>query len=256
VSDDELEAPEAAPQSSGQAPPSLDYVPGPENPPSPDYVPGSEYPEGGSRRGPEEDPVGYPTDGGDDDEDDEEDEEEEEHLAMADYTTLPAVGPVPSAEDTEAFETGETAPTPPSPPTHTSPTYSKAPIGYKAAMIRSRATSPPHVPSHRLYKARILSPPLPLPSLPLPLPTPSSPLLLPASDRREDVPEADVPPRKRLCFTASAPRFKVGRVWDDMVGDMEGRAPTTLEELSQRVTDLAATLARDTREMYVRFEDA
>nr|GEW80084.1 hypothetical protein [Tanacetum cinerariifolium] len=38
-------------------------------------------------------------------------------------------------------------------------------------------------------------------------------------------------------------------VWLDMVGDMEGRAPTTLEELSQRVTDLAATLARDTHGM-------
>ncbi|GKG53354.1 hypothetical protein Tco_0552622, partial [Tanacetum coccineum] len=35
-----------------------------------------------------------------------------------------------------------------------------------------------------------------------------------------------------------------------------GRAPTTLEDLSQRVTDLAATLATDTHEMYVRFEIA
>ncbi|GJY80093.1 hypothetical protein Tco_0492844 [Tanacetum coccineum] len=43
---------------------------------------------------------------------------------------------------------------------------------------------------------------------------------------------------------------------DDMVGDKDERAPTTLKELSQRVTNLAATLARDTREMYVRFEDA
>ncbi|GKF48462.1 hypothetical protein Tco_0141713, partial [Tanacetum coccineum] len=50
--------------------------------------------------------------------------------------------------------------------------------------------------------------------------------------------------------------YGITDVWDDMVGDMEERAPTTLEELSQRVTDLAATLARDTHEMYVRFEDA
>ncbi|GKC01215.1 putative reverse transcriptase domain-containing protein [Tanacetum coccineum] len=39
-----------------------------------------------------------------------------------------------------------------------------------------------------------------------------------------------------------------------MVGDLEERAPTTLEELSQRVTYLAVTLARDTHVMYVRFE--
>ncbi|GKG29657.1 hypothetical protein Tco_0419555, partial [Tanacetum coccineum] len=30
----------------------------------------------------------------------------------------------------------------PSPPTHTSPTYGEAPLGYRAAMIRSRAVSP------------------------------------------------------------------------------------------------------------------
>ncbi|GKC12760.1 hypothetical protein Tco_1009542 [Tanacetum coccineum] len=135
---------------------------------------------------------------------------------------------------------------------------------------------------------------------PLPLPAPSLPLLLLTTNHREDVPGANVPPQKRLCLTAPAPRFEVGDssaavaarqpgldvthatdysfvntmdvtpgrpmsrevgygitdVWDDMVGDMEGRAPTTLEELSQRVTDLAATLARDTHEMYVQFEDA
>ncbi|GJW59852.1 hypothetical protein Tco_0109187 [Tanacetum coccineum] len=45
VSDDELEAPNAAPHSPGQAPPSPDYVPGPEHPPSPDYVLGPEKPE-------------------------------------------------------------------------------------------------------------------------------------------------------------------------------------------------------------------
>ncbi|GJU77982.1 hypothetical protein Tco_1275052, partial [Tanacetum coccineum] len=41
VSDEEPEAP----QSPGQAPPSPNYVPGPEHPPSPDYVPGPKEPE-------------------------------------------------------------------------------------------------------------------------------------------------------------------------------------------------------------------
>ncbi|GJS31030.1 hypothetical protein Tco_0491650 [Tanacetum coccineum] len=45
VSDDELEAPMEASQSLRHAPPSLDYVPGPEHPPSLDYVPGPEEPE-------------------------------------------------------------------------------------------------------------------------------------------------------------------------------------------------------------------
>ncbi|GKD03314.1 hypothetical protein Tco_1178288, partial [Tanacetum coccineum] len=96
-------------------------------------------------------------------------------------------------------------------------------------MIRSRAASPPPVPSPRLRRARISvqpqtpmaaatesliaaipSPPLPLPSPPLPLPAPSSPFLLPATDRRKDVSEADVSPQKRLCLTALASRFEVG----------------------------------------------
>ncbi|GKB59860.1 hypothetical protein Tco_0916046 [Tanacetum coccineum] len=116
----------------------------------------------------------------------------------------------------------------------------------------------------------------------------------------EDVLEADVPPRKRLCLTVSTPRFEVGEslaaaaarqlgldvthttdygfvdtvdatrgclmtrevgygitdVWDDMVRDIEETSPSTLEADNQRVADLATTLAQDTHEIYVQFEDA
>ncbi|GJS60795.1 hypothetical protein Tco_0655579 [Tanacetum coccineum] len=103
-----------APQSPKQAPPSPDYVPGPEHPPSPDYVPGLEYPEyvapsddeipvedqplladasptalssgyvadfdpsEDPKEDPEEDPADYPTDGGDDDEEEEESSEDDD----------------------------------------------------------------------------------------------------------------------------------------------------------------------------------
>nr|GEW52466.1 hypothetical protein [Tanacetum cinerariifolium] len=108
-----------------QAPPSPDYIPGPEEPeqapPSPDYVPGLEhvddeispeyvpesdfeaYPEDDDDEDPEEDPVDYLADGGDDgddeeesSEDDEDDDmdieadEEEEHPAPADPIVLPS----------------------------------------------------------------------------------------------------------------------------------------------------------------------
>ncbi|GJU16073.1 hypothetical protein Tco_1144039 [Tanacetum coccineum] len=209
---------------------------------SPGYIADSdpeEDPEEDPEDDPEEDPADYPIDGGDteeeesfednvnDEEEDEafeeeeDDEEEEEHLAPADSSTVPIDDSVPSAEDTEAFETDESAPTPPpprlrrarisirpqtpmavttkalivtipspplplpSPPTH-SPTYAKALLGYIAAMIQSRAASL------------------------LPLHAPLSPLPLPATNRREDVPEADVPHQKRLCLTALTPRFEVG----------------------------------------------
>ncbi|GKF88692.1 hypothetical protein Tco_0259569, partial [Tanacetum coccineum] len=124
-----------------QAPPSPDYVHGPEEtkqaPPSPDYspdyVPESDPeadPEEDDDEDPEEDPVDYPADGRDDgddeegssedDEDDDmdieaDDEEEEEHLAPADsiVVALSATDKPPSTEETEPFKTNESAATPP-----------------------------------------------------------------------------------------------------------------------------------------------
>ncbi|GKG09185.1 hypothetical protein Tco_0337931, partial [Tanacetum coccineum] len=77
-------------------------------------------------------------------------------------------------------------PLPPSPPTYTSPPYAEAPFGYKATRIRLRAESP------------------------LPLPASSSHFPGPTADREEVVPEADLPPRKRLCLTAPTPRLDIG----------------------------------------------
>ncbi|GKE03412.1 hypothetical protein Tco_1395430 [Tanacetum coccineum] len=67
----------------------------------------------------------------------------------------------------------------PSPPTHTSPTYAEAPLGYRAVGIRLRVASlvPLHVPS---------------------------------TSHKADIPEADIPPQKRLCLTTPTPRFEVG----------------------------------------------
>ncbi|GJY91410.1 hypothetical protein Tco_0506606 [Tanacetum coccineum] len=176
------------------------------------------------------------------------DDEEEEHLAPVDPIAVasPAVVLVLFAEETEPLETDESAaippppppvyrttfrisvrtqtpipfpsevevarllslPTPPpslltplssplpyipspplplpSPPTHSSPTYTEAPLGYRAAKIQLRAASP------------------------LPSPTPSLPLLLPSTARRADIPEADIPPWKRLLLIAPTLRFEFG----------------------------------------------
>ncbi|GJZ66305.1 hypothetical protein Tco_0623001 [Tanacetum coccineum] len=126
------------------------------------------------------------------------DDEDEEHLAPADSTAIasPDVDPVPSAEETESFETNESAATPPPPPAYRTtsriPTYADAPLGYRAAEIQLRATSP------------------------LPLPAPSSLLPLPTTRHKEDVPESDVPPRKRVCLTAPTPRFEVKESFADV----------------------------------------
>ncbi|GKB48293.1 putative reverse transcriptase domain-containing protein [Tanacetum coccineum] len=89
-------------------------------------------------------------------------------------------------------------------------TATEALIAAVAAALPSSSPLPSSLTPLSSPFPHIPSPPLPLPSPPLPLLAPSSPLLLPATDRMEDVLEADVPPRKRLCLTSPAPRFEVG----------------------------------------------
>ncbi|GJZ67903.1 hypothetical protein Tco_0631143 [Tanacetum coccineum] len=141
-----------------QAPPSPDYVSGPEEPeqepPLPVYVPyvpeptypefmppeeesdPEEDPEEDDYEDPEEDPADYPADGGDDGDDEDEssdddkdddvdieedeEEEDEEQLAPVDSSTiaLPAVDHAPSTEETEPFETDEYVAIPPPHPTY------------------------------------------------------------------------------------------------------------------------------------------
>ncbi|GJX41894.1 hypothetical protein Tco_0256884 [Tanacetum coccineum] len=212
------------------------------------------------------------------------------------------------------------SPVPVSPlPLPASPTY---PLGYRAAMIRLRAEAPstshplplpsPIVlprtrasvammraaaPSTYILASRSEAPPSETPPLlPIPLPTPSPPLLLPSTDRRADVREACLPPRKRLCF-AFGPRYEVGEsssaptarpdgdfrryygfiatlddeimrdlerdvgygitdTWDEMLVGMLGAPVNDETELSRRVTDLVTTMRQDTDEIYEILDDA
>ncbi|GJR54699.1 hypothetical protein Tco_1405220 [Tanacetum coccineum] len=173
-----------------QAPPSPDYVPGPEEPkqapPSPDYVPGPKHtddeivaedqpgaedasptaqspdyvpesdpeadPEEDDDEDPEEDPVDYSADGGDDgdDEDEPSEEDEDDDVDMVADMGLRGGGGVPAALPT-------------------------------------------------LYQS----------PLPISVPTSSPPLLLPFASRREDKPEVTLPPRKRLGIPLG-PGYEVG----------------------------------------------
>nr|GEV17518.1 putative reverse transcriptase domain-containing protein [Tanacetum cinerariifolium] len=220
----------------------------------------------------EDGPTDYPADEGDDDdlsrddahdEDEEEaseEDEEDEHLAPADSTAVSStVDLVPSAEETEPFETDESAAIPPPSPAYRTTARmsirAQAPIPFpseaEAVGIWLRAASP--LPSHTLPPSHYL---LPLPSPPLP---PPSSALLPPVDRREEVPEADLPPQKRLCLTAPTPRevrFGITDTWDELVDAIQEGAPTTLEGVNARVTELAETHERDTRDLYAHLEDA
>ncbi|GKC64048.1 hypothetical protein Tco_1096646 [Tanacetum coccineum] len=223
---------------------------------------------------PKEDHADYPADGGDDDdepsdddddtddedeeafEDEDDDEEEEEHLAPADSSVVPVVDPTrlrrarktvrlepPMSPSMEArIAEYAAAPAPPSPPPSPlspwSPPLSQIPLP-PLPPPPSSPHLPPPVPTL-----------LPLPSSPLP-PLLVSLFIPPPVDRMEDIPEAELPPCKRLCSTAPTSRD----VWVDPTEAVEEVAPTTLEGVNARVTELAAVQEQDTQDIYAVIED-
>nr|GEZ30732.1 hypothetical protein [Tanacetum cinerariifolium] len=176
-----------------EAPPSPDYIPGPEAPPSPDYIPGPEYleylPPADDVFPAKEQPLpaavsptfespGYITDSepemepeeedGDDEKSKGDSIDEEEHLAL----TVPApalhssISASEDSDQTEPFEEGETAATPP-------------PSAYRVA---ARIYVQPHIPMpfHSESKVeRLLAIPIPSVSPVSPTSYPLPPFLMP-----------------------------------------------------------------------------
>ncbi|GJU69943.1 hypothetical protein Tco_1256202 [Tanacetum coccineum] len=198
------------------APPSPDYVPGPEHPPSPVYVPEPEYPEYLVPSGdeapiedqplsadalptalssgyvadsdpdedpevdPEEDHADYPVDrwdgddetSDDDDDDDDKDEEASEDEEEEEHLALANSSVVPVVNPVPSVGDTKAFETNESAPTPRSP-QTKGTIWYRAAGIRIRA-------------------------------------LLSCTSHRTNIPEAEMSPRKRACFTTPAPGVEVG----------------------------------------------
>ncbi|GJZ12190.1 hypothetical protein Tco_0546949 [Tanacetum coccineum] len=264
-----------------QVPPSPDYIPGPEEPQSPPpldfplptaasptadspgYVPESDPEEELEEddEDPEEDPADYPSDRDDDDDDedkDEDEEEEEEHLALAD-----SVPPVYRMTARISIRDEPSISLPP-----------------REEVERLLAlTTPPPSPLTPLLSPL---PPIPSPPLPIPSPPPDIPIHI-------ETPESCLPLRKRLHFASPTPSYEVGEssaagaarqdrpaitrddpysitsreldygitdTWDDLVGAIEEIAPTTLEGVNQRVTNLSTTVEQETTIMYDMMEDA
>ncbi|GJU44097.1 hypothetical protein Tco_1201363 [Tanacetum coccineum] len=263
----------------------------------------------------EDGPVDYPMDGGDNgddgydgddddddssgddarDEDDEDEEEEEEHLAPADSTVVPADGPVSPPEGTE----------PVIPPPSTDITVgaritvrpqasvtlpSEAEVERLLAMT-TPSPSPPislSPPSAGERLARCMAPPAHSPPLPPSLYIP------PPVDRRDDIPESEQPPRKRLHMSTICSRYEIGEsstarpargqgidygfvstvdaeerrqgirdvgygirdTWVDPAEAIPEIAPMTVEEVNTRVVGLAELHERDTQDLYALLEDA
>ncbi|GJY31127.1 putative reverse transcriptase domain-containing protein [Tanacetum coccineum] len=240
----------------------------------------------------EDGPVDYPMDRGDDGDDDdgdssgddaddeeedkEDEEEEEEHLAPADSAVIvPIVEPISSPEGTE----------PVIPPPSTDITTTEARITFR---LHASISLPPEAEVERLLAMTtpspsppiLLSPPsarerlariastqalidavtIALPSPPLP-PLPPSLYIPPPVDHRDDVPESELPPRKRLCLSTLGSRYEIGesstaRPIEDPEEAVPEITPMTVGEVNTRVTELAELHERDTQDLYALLEDA
>nr|GEW63441.1 hypothetical protein [Tanacetum cinerariifolium] len=239
----------------------------------------------------EDGPVDYPMDGGDDgddddgdssgddaddeDEDEDEGDEEEEHLAPADSAVV-----IP--DDELVSPPKGTDPVIPPPSTDTATTGARITIQLQAAIsfppvaeverLLAMPTSLPSPltslspPSTRERLARCIAPgSLSSPPLPPPIHMP------PPVDRRDDIPETEMPPRKRLCLStlgsstlnAEARRRGIGEVgygirdtWIDPVEIIPQIALITMREVNTRVTELVELHEHDTQDLYALLEDA
>nr|GEV24405.1 hypothetical protein [Tanacetum cinerariifolium] len=248
-------------------------LPAEEQPLSPIVSPNAESPGYVAESDPEEDPkeyeedetedglVDYPMDGGDDgddddsdssrydaDDEDEDEEEEEEHLASADSAVvIPLMSLLPHLREQS--------------PSYHHPPLTPLPLELGLLSDRERL-------ARCTATAALPSPPLP-PSL-----------YLPPVDHRDDILESKQPPRKRLCLSTLGSRYEVGEsstkgrgidygfadtveaemrhrgirevgygirdTWIDPEEAVPEMAPTTLEKVNTRVTELAELHEHDT----------
>ncbi|GKC12586.1 hypothetical protein Tco_1009368 [Tanacetum coccineum] len=120
------------------------------------------------------------------DDEDADEEDEEEHIAPADSIVfIPIVEPVSPPEGTEPVE-----------------------VERLLAMTTPSPSPPISLIQHPLQESALLVTTA-LPSPPLPL-LPPSLYIPPPIDHRDDVPESELPPRKRLCLSTLDSRYEIG----------------------------------------------
>nr|GFA02402.1 hypothetical protein [Tanacetum cinerariifolium] len=215
-----------------EAPPSPDYIPGPEAPPSPDYIPWPEYPEYLSPADDvlpaEEQPLpaavsptaefpGYITDPEpemepkEEDGDDEKSEEDSIEYPTRDGDDLSEADADDEdgeeSSDSEEEEEEHLAPTVPALALH-SPIPASEDFDETEPFEEGKTAATPPPFGYRVAGTTDRTPLL----LPIPLPTSSFPLplLLPSISGSESTPEADMPLWKRACFTTPTGGYEVG----------------------------------------------
>ncbi|GKD32620.1 hypothetical protein Tco_1248129, partial [Tanacetum coccineum] len=102
-----------------------------------------------------------------------------------------------------------------------------------------------------------------LPSPPLP-PLPPSLYIPPPVDCRDDIPEFEQPPYKRLCLSTLSSRYEgirdvgygIRDTWVDPTEAVPKITPMTVGEVNTRVTELAELHEHDTQDLYALLEYA
>nr|GEV56988.1 hypothetical protein [Tanacetum cinerariifolium] len=175
----------------------------------------------------EEDPEEYEDDETDDaddeDEDEEEEEEEEEHLAPADFTVfIPTIELVSPPVGTE--------PVIPPPSIDTTTTGARITVRLQAAI-----SLPPEAATLWMVSTQALIDVVTF-ALPSPPPPPLPPPLYipPLVDRRDDILETEMPPRKRSCLFALGYRYEIGESSTTRLTREDAQDSRT--RISQRVT--------------------
>nr|GEZ48818.1 hypothetical protein [Tanacetum cinerariifolium] len=222
------------------APPSPDYIHGPEEPeqapPSPDYILGPEH--ANDEIVAEDQPYA----------------EDASPIAQSPEISIPAPVPMPAWTDSEVVRLLAISFPPASP-------------------LSLWSSPPPQIPFPPLPP--ILSPPSPVLS-PTPPPSPiheatstshSPPLQLPSASRREDRPEVTLPPRKRLdialvpdtreimCDPEREVGYGITDSWDEIVKTLQGAPVSTDTELGGYVREFETRVRQDTDEIYMRLDD-
>ncbi|GKE63968.1 hypothetical protein Tco_1514335, partial [Tanacetum coccineum] len=286
------------------APPSPDYIPGLEDPQTlpvpqdedeheflaeeqplpPVDSPTAESPGYVTESDPEEDPedyeddetedglVDYPMDGGDDGDDDNGDLSGDDADAPADSTIVIPV-------DEHVFPPEGTKPITPPPFTDIT---SRARITVRPQIpislppeaeverllaMTTPSPSPPislSPPSAGEHLTRITSTQALIDAVTAALPLPPSLYIPPHLNRRDDIPESEQPPCKRLYFSTLGSRYEgirdVGHgirdTWVDPAEAVPEIAPMTVGKVNPRVTELAELHEHDTQDLYALLEDA
>ncbi|GJT06874.1 hypothetical protein Tco_0841336 [Tanacetum coccineum] len=248
---------------------------------SPGYIPESdpeEDPEEDDEEDPEEDPADYPADRGDDDDDDD-DDVEEEHLAFADpaaaptsflseevaerLLALPTPPPSPLSPYSSPLPQIPSPPLPiPSQPPN-SPTHVEGSLGSRAAGIRQRDAL--LSPVHETEMPEICLPLHKRPCRTTPGPGYEVGKSSVAGTARQVGPAIaradlygfadmlDAAPGRQTCRELG---YGITDTWDDLVGAIQEIAPTTLEGVNKRVTELATTVDQEDEIIYSQLDDA